>query len=288
MKIDTDRGCPFVCTYCAAPSLKGIYKENHFNNYFRIQDTDKVFEEMHYLIKKFDINFIAFTSEDFLCMSPEKFRQFADRYIKEINLPFTCQTRLDRFSEEKTKLIAEMGCKSVVLGMEHGSEKIRMELLNKKLKNDDILKGFRELAKYDITPVINNIVGFPDETREDVFETIELNRQISEILNKKYSLNVFTFVPFSGTRLRQVCIDKGYITGNEEIPMTFSFFDRSLLTMPSMSKDEIYGLERTLPLYIKLPKSYWPQIKIAEQDNEEGHKMYNTLNEIKNTLYETF
>ena len=40
---------------------------------------------------------------------------------------------------------------------------------------------------------------------------------------------------------------------------------------------EIYGLEKTMSLYIKLPRKYWPDIKIAEQDNEKGEEMFNRL-----------
>ena len=112
--------------------------------------------------------------------------------------------------------------------------------------------------------------------REDIFETIKLNKQVSHILKKNNSaFNIFTFIPFSGTKLRDICIEKGYISGNEKIPL--SYFVESMLTMPSLSKKEIYALERTSVLYILLPESYYPEIKIAEQHDEEGEQMYNKL-----------
>jgi len=280
LRIDIDRGCPFVCTYCAAPGLKQISKDNDCGHYYRIKNADKIFEEINDVIKNYGADFLSISAESFLSMPLAKFREFAERYKKEIRLPFTCQTRLDTFTEEKTRLLAEMGCKSIAVGLEHGSEKIRQELLNKRLTNTQIINGFKELAKYDIVPGINNMIGLPDETRENVFETIELNRQVSEILKGKYTLNIFTFIPFSGTKLRDMCIKKGYISGDEDIPL--SFFKYSLLNMPSMSKEEIYGLEKTFVLYVSLPKTYWPDIKIAEQDNEEGEEMFEKLMKIRN------
>jgi anaerobic magnesium-protoporphyrin IX monomethyl ester cyclase len=282
LRVDTDRGCPMQCTYCAAPLLKKMSKENGIGHYFRLKDTDLFFEETKKLIKKYNIDFIFMSSESFLSMPIKKFRVFAEKYKKEINLPFTCQARLDTPPPEKTRLAAEMGCKSASVGLEHGSEKIRMELLNKHLTNDQILKAIYEISKYDITPGINNMIGLPDETRENIFETIELNRKINKILKGKMTINVFTFLPFSGTYLRQVCIDKGYIDKDAEIE--FSWLNKSILTMPSISKDEIYGLERTFVLYVLLPKSYWPDIKIAEEDNEEGEKMFNKLMKIKDDI----
>ena len=52
--------------------------------------------------------------------------------------------------------------------------------------------------------------------------------------------------------------------------------------MPSMTKAEIAGLEKTAALYIELPKEYWPEIKIAEQHDEEGEEMFEKLIAILN------
>ena len=283
MCIDTDRGCPGQCTYCAAPALMKLAKEHNCGRVYRFKHIDKVFEEAKELIKKHNINFIFLSAESFLSMPLTKVEEFAERYKEEINLPFYTQSRLDTFTEEKTRLLAEMGCASIGVGLEHGSEKIRYELLNKKITNEKIIKAFQELSKYDIIPGIHNMIGLPDETRENIFETINLNRQISKILNGRHTLNVFTFMPFTGSELRAMCIRKGYITGKEDIP--YGWFKYSMLNMDSINKKELYGLEKTFVLYVLLPKSYWAEIKIAEQDNEEGEKMFNKLMKIKNEKY---
>lgn len=283
LAVDMDRGCPFSCTYCAAPALRDLTIKENIGKYYRIKSFNKIFNEINELVEKYKINHLLFNSETFTALPTKQFKIFANRYKKEVNLPFSCQSRLDTINKEKAKLLYEMGCKSIALGLEHGSEKIRKELLNKKLSNKRILKSFEELSKYDIIPGINIMIGLPDETRENVFETISLTRKVSKILNKKHTTNVFTFLPFHGTKLREFSIKKGYITGDEDIPI--SFFDKSLLNMSSMSKDEIYGLEKTFVLYVLLPKSYYNDIKIAEQNNKEGYDMFNKLMLIKNNKY---
>jgi len=279
-QVDLDRGCPWVCTYCASPSLKNKFNENSCGPYYRFKSLDKIFYEMKHVIDTHDLNFLWISSETLLALKIDKFREFAERYKKEINLPFWCQSRLDTFSDEKTKLLSEMGCKNISVGLEHGDEKIRNELLDKRITNEQILDGVRTLAKYNIMPTLNSMIGLPDETRENIFTTIELNREISKILKGNHNINVFTFIPFSGTNLRQMALDKGYIKDDGEIP--FSFYAETTLTMPSLSKSEIAGLEKTMLLYILLPKSYWPDIKLAEQDTDEGNDMFNKLMRIKN------
>ena len=282
LQVDIDRGCPFICTYCAAPTLRVKYKTEDCGNYYRVKDWDKAFNEMTYLIKKHDINCLWISSETFLALPLKKFKLFAERYKKEINLPFWCQSRLDTFDPEKIRLLSEMGCKAMSVGLEHGSEKIRFNLLHKNIPNDMVLTAIRTISNYDIIVTVNNMIGFPDETREDMFETVELNRKINEIMGGKHTINVFTFIPFSGTELRRISIEKGYIDENTDIPI--SFFNESMLTMPSLSKKEIKGLEKTLALYIFLPKKYWEDIKVAEQDDEEGNIMFENLIKIKNEL----
>ena len=71
-----------------------------------------------------------------------------------------------------------------------------------------------------------------------------------------------------------ICENKNYL--NKEILANIYQKD-SLLNMPSISKKEIGGLVKTFVLYARLPRSYWKDIKIAEQNNTKGKEMYNKL-----------
>ena len=208
-QIDWDRGCPYQCTYCAAPAIMANNRKEKIGVYYRVKDEDRIFDEMKHLIKKYQLNFLYISSETLLIIKEDKFKRIMERYKKEINLPFWCQSRLDSFTDERTKLLKEAGCQSVSVGLEHGNEKVRMKLLKKALSNEKVYDGFRVLAKYGIRPTVNSMMGLPDETREEVFDTIEINREVSKIMKGNHNINVFTFVPFSGTHLRRICIEKG-------------------------------------------------------------------------------
>lgn len=277
LAVDLDRGCLYKCTYCASPSLTTFYKDNNCGKFHRLKSNDKFFEDTKYLIKQHDINFLYFITETILSTPIDKFREFAKRYKEEINLPFHCQTRLDTFTEEKTKLLIDMGCKSICVGLEHGSEKIRKEILNKHISNEQIIKAFNIISKYNIVITVNNMLGFPGEKREDVFETINMCKKIKEILEGRIALNVFIFIPFSGTHLKDICIEKGYLDKDVDLPFIMQY--QSVLHMPPpfLSSEEIVGLCKTFGLYVNLPESYWPDIKIAEKDDEEGNNKFNAL-----------
>ncbi len=279
--VDTDRGCPYNCTFCAAPALRDYYKKTSDQQYYRRKSISKIIDEIKYLIKEYNLNFIWFSSETFLARPIEELRELAKRYKEEINLPFWCQTRLDTFNEEKINLLKDMGCKAMSLGLEHGDEKIRNEILKKQLSDEQVIKAAHLIAGSGIIATINSMIGIPDETKEDVFKTIEMNRKLHSILKGKCSLNTFTFSPYYGTSLRELSIKRGYLKDPTKTP---NFYSESILEMPSMSKKEILGFEKTLPLYIKLPKEYFPQIEIAKKDDEEGRAMFEKLRDISNNL----
>jgi hypothetical protein len=50
-----------------------------------------------------------------------------------------------------------------------------------------------------------------------------------------------------------------------------------MLRMPQWSKEEIEGLRRCFVLYVKLPKSRWPEVQAAEKLTPEGGKVWEGL-----------
>ena len=128
------------------------------------------------------------------------------------------------------------------------------------------------LADYKISVSVNNIIGFPDETREQIFETIDLNRRI-----KAESFGAYIFQPYHGTTLRDYCVRKGYL------PADYLAGDAhmdSKLDMPHIAREEINGLQRTFALYVTLPEKYRNDIKIAERFDKEGNDKFACLSKI--------
>ena len=70
----------------------------------------------------------------------------------------------------------------------------------------------------------NNIIGFPTETREMIFETVELVRKLKSI-----DVNAFTFTPYHGTVLRGLCERKKYV---EKGKLAHIFIKDSMLAVP--------------------------------------------------------
>jgi hypothetical protein len=252
-----------------------MYKNEGFR-YFRKKEIERVYQEIEYYIKQYNVEYLYLNSETFLSMSLAKMRDFAQAY-SSFRLPFWCQARIETITEKKIEILKEMGCDRLSIGIEHGNEEFRTKILNKHYSNKAVIRAFEILEAYGMKTSVNNVIGFPDETRELIFDTINLNREV-----KSDSVNGFVFQPYSGTKLRQYCVDKGYIPANFQV----GFDDKgtpigsSILDMPSISKSELEGLLRTFSLYVKMPKSFYPKIEIAEHLNEEGDQALAELKEI--------
>nr|WP_319375376.1 radical SAM protein [uncultured Methanoregula sp.] len=268
--IEIDRGCPYQCTYCAAPFLRSLYKKETGQNYYRIKTNERIISELEHQIQTYKAEYIYFNSETFLALSDEKFQEFAEQYTKRIHLPFWCQTRIETIKENKITLLEKMGCNRLSVGIEHGNEIFRKEVLKKNFTNKQVLEAFEILGRHKIPVTVNNMMGFPGETRELIFDTIHLNRKINID-----STNCFAFTPYKGTYLREVAVREGYLKLEEKI---HSIVD-STLNMPQITHDEILGLLRTFPLYIKMPEERFEDIRKAEENSESGNLAFKKLAE---------
>ena len=276
LPIETDRGCPYTCRFCEAPSLVELYKENTGQMYFRRKRWSIVKEEIDLYREKYNAEYIYFNAETFLAMSRKEFDKFTEMY-DEIRLPFWMQTRVETLSEYHIQNLERVGCNRISIGLEHGNEEFRKKIVGKGFSNKSIIDLFQILDLYSVPITINNILGFPDETRELIFDTIELNRQLGTD-----SVNAYIFQPYRGSAMFDDAISRGFI---EIDSPTNSPILGSVLTMPTITQEELLGLVRTFSLYVKFPREEWPQIAIAEKFTPEGDAMFV---ELSKRYYERF
>jgi len=275
INIESSRGCPYICTYCGAPKLRKYYKDNSCGNYFRTMSVERVIEQINYQVEQYKPEFIYFSSESFLSMNDADFDKFVKEYAK-VNLPFWFQTRIETISEDKIRKLKEVGLFWLTIGLEHGNEDFRKKVLRRNYKNDALFEGVEILKKFDLGASLNNIMGFPDETRELIFDTIAINKKLYDV-NKKMESNIFMFTPYQGCELYDICKSKGLI--NYQFLDSDPVDSESCLNFDRKWKDELKGLFRTFNLYVKLPEKYYTEIKIAEQFSEEGNKKLRELKE---------
>lgn len=264
--VEFSRGCPYRCTYCANHAL-----EKHFapsGTWFRWKNLDRIFVELKTYAERYNIEFFYFISESFLSMPKAMFKEFCERYM-ELRIPFWFNTRPETINEEKVRMLEEIGCFRVGIGLEHGSPEFRERMLNRKVSNERIVEACHIIENSKISYSVNNIIGFPGETREQVFDTIRLNRLITP-----NSVGTFVFTPFKGTWLYNYCMEQGFIDENTPVG---DLNRGSVLKHNTLSPEEIAGLLRTFPLYVHFPEEMFPLIQKSEKFDADGNHIFEEL-----------
>ncbi len=222
------RGCPFNCSYCCSPAVNRLYSGK--GNPVRMRSPQNVIEELTTLRDRFRVDSFFFEDEIFT-LNYRWLREFCQLYQNKFTIPFKVYIRVETVNREILKLLKDTGCSTVLIGVESGNEEIRREVMNRKMKNEDIIRVFQMADEIGLKTWNFNQIGVPGETKETAQETIDLNLKISP-----NHIQISIFFPYPGTELHKLCEREGYLTGEE---LTSYFEDSSVINLPTMTREEI-------------------------------------------------
>jgi len=245
------RGCPMQCKYCVDPTESAI--TGGPIGYFRVQRPEITIRHLTELKEKYGATWYKFSDDTFLLPKIDHLKELSSGFQK-LGIKFACSVMINTITEEKVAIAKEMGCVSMSIGIEAGNPKVR-ENLNRKYSDEKLFKGIGWMHKYGIKVASFNIIGCPGETRENVFETIELNRKL-----KVESCNVYIMFPYPGTPIQI----ESKIPIRDKDGKLHKVSEAKNLGLSEMGPDELEGLEKTFNTYLILPKSLWPIVKLAE------------------------
>jgi len=201
-------------------------------------------------------------------MGKKMFQDYCAMY-KKYRLPFWVGTRPETVNEDNAKMLADLNCARVTIGLQSGNEEFRRKILKRTYSNRRMVEVAKILRKHGISFSMDLIIGFPFETRKMIFEGIELLRKI-----KPDGISAFLFTPYKGSALRQVCEDNNMI---DKDLVAEDYFQMKYALRNNSIGQGIVGLWRTLSLYVHLPKSRYPLIRKAEALSPDGDKIFEKL-----------
>jgi hypothetical protein len=274
---ETQRGCPYTCTYCNSPSNNQVYSAERAGNFYRKKGVPRLKAEMEHLIANYKPELIYFVADTFLAMSRKELDEFSEFY-QSYRIPFWMNTRAETINEHSAEHLAKMNCLRFNIGIEHGNFEFRKNVLKRPVTNEETVRAFRVCARYSdrYTCVANNIIGMPTETPKLAFDTIEMNRQLPDEI---VSAGAFIFTPYFGTALRDLAVRLGFMAPDLICTEASNTTARSLLHMPEFPTEAIQGLMRTFSFYVKFPKDRWAEVDQAAQMTEEGDRVFDRLRE---------
>ncbi len=241
----TSRGCPHNCTYCCNQLLRNINGSE--GKPIRFRSVDNVIAEIKQVLKDYPFIKSLVFDDDILFLNRNWSEEFAEKYSREIHLPFTCNARADVTDQRLVDLLQKAGCYYVRFGLESGNEEIRYKVLNRRMKNEQIEKAFSMCKRAGFTTLSYNIVGFPDETPSAILDTIKLNASIGVDVT-----HVTIFQPYPGTKLYELCREQNLL--GPKI-LALDFCSPSILKLTTVAPSQVLMFRnyfRVFMLYFQL------------------------------------
>lgn len=188
------RGCPFKCRFCASQTMwqrKVTYKS-----------IPRILSEMYYVQNRFNPPHFTFWDETFT-LNKKRVFEFCSSYNGKT--PWRCDTRADHVTDEIIEAMVNANCTQMSLGIESGSDEI-LEYIGKNETRETFRKAADILNAKNVHWKAYCIIGFPKETEEDIFETLNFIKSLGPA---RITLSYFT--PYQGTELYEECVAEGLI-----------------------------------------------------------------------------
>lgn len=194
MYIYSSKGCPCRCAFC---SNVNFHKSTH-----RKRPNEYVIAEIEYLIKEYGLDGVFF-SDELWCVKKSDMYDFCSR-IKEKNLEFHwgVQLRIGMLEKEDFQLMYDAGCRWIFFGVETGSPEM-LKKIHKNIDLEQIKPTIDALKEIGITSICSYIIGFPDESVEQLRDTVKLIMETESNLTP-----IYHFTPLPGTELYEKLIEQ--------------------------------------------------------------------------------
>jgi anaerobic magnesium-protoporphyrin IX monomethyl ester cyclase len=205
------RGCPYQCTYCFNHAYNKMTRGN--GDMLRVVSVDRIIAEAKELKENYVLDSLIFQDDTFQIKPKGWMEELADRFPKEVGLPFACTVRPNMLKDEAvTANMAKAGCEYVWMGVECGNNEVAKNILKRNLSNEKILAAVASLHKFKIRLFTQNLIGLPvDDPLKIDMETLDFN-----IACKPAFAWSSILYPYPGTEIGDLAMKLGMFDGNYE------------------------------------------------------------------------
>jgi len=157
--LELGRGCPFACSFCTT--------NDFFRRKFRLKSPQKLIEQMRFIKQAYGVDTFDLI-HDMFTVDRKRVVAFCEALLAAgEKFYWNCSARTDCIDEELIALMAKAGCRGIFFGIETGSTRMQ-QVINKKLDLSEAARMIKCTDKRRIRTAVSLIMGFPEETKEDL------------------------------------------------------------------------------------------------------------------------
>lgn len=181
------RGCPYLCAFCDAVSTAG--------RRLRVRSMENVLAEIDVLVNRYGVRELHLEDDNFTT-NRKVVRAFCEALLSlPRRVSWCCPNgmRLDNVDEELLALMRRAGLVAFAVGIESGSPRV-LQAMQKDLDLRMVEEKLAIARRLGIRTTGFFIVGYPDETEDDVRATVRLSLDLA-LDHAQFS----NFLPLPGT-----------------------------------------------------------------------------------------
>ena len=209
--IQTMRGCPWKCIFCASEAL----------NTTRVvmRSPESVVAEIKQVVTDYPyISHFMFV-DDVLTLWKSHITRICDLLNEEgLKITFEGSTRANLVDNELIKYLAESGLIRLSFGLETTDPEMRTTM-QKKVPMEDYVTANKICDKHGVEAVNSMMIGLPGETRETVKASLKFLRNSREVKQANFAIAV----PYPGTQFHEIAT-----SGTKGIQLTSEDFSEYL------------------------------------------------------------
>lgn len=217
--IETKRGCPMQCIYCADPISKG--------RRLRLRSPHLVSSELEVLCKQ-GIDHIHICDSEFNVPEEHTLALLREMIRKKLGerLRWYAYLRPVPFNREMASLMLRGGCQGIDFGVDHVNDGI-LKTLRRGYTKEDVVRTARICHEFGITFMYDLLLGGPGEDRQTLKEVIDCMKEISPAcIGISAGIRIYPH-----TRLAGMVFKEGLNKGNPNLKGTLSENDGFLKPM---------------------------------------------------------
>ncbi len=185
--LEVGRGCPHRCIYCSECLM--------WRRTTRSFSVSRLVREMGNLHRNFGAECFLLAYDQFTAR-----RRFVESFCHEVieaglnHIPWYCISRLDTVDGSLLALMREAGCESMCYGIDSGSKRT-LSFIRKNIDHGILYRRVVETADNGIIPTLSYVIGFPEEEKEDIDETLWLALRAGIVGNNNPLIQMPTVLP---------------------------------------------------------------------------------------------
>jgi len=240
MPIMASRGCPYRCTFCSNPRM--------WTTRYILRDIDDLIGEIKSYVSRYDVTALQFY--DLTAITKKRWTlEFCQRLIDEgldyLRWSLPSGTRSEALDGETLAMLKRTNCNYLVYAPESGSPET-LTKIKKQIDLQSLTDSVLEAKRQGIIIRTNLIIGFPHETRRNVFETIRYGLYLARKGVDEVTINIFS--PYPGTEIFTDLVAQGKVTLSDDYFLALTSLNSDYTVFNPLTCNEHLG-SRELAVY---------------------------------------